>query len=286
MSGSNALALAVGGLVVVALSFGAGVLGGSSVASDANVTAPAPRTVPDSVVRDRIEELDRRLGNVEERLRIVADTADAALTRTHEIDALRRAIDALRNGNTLPVAPERPSDSDNTTSTDSGPPQAEPLTDEQRAEREAAQVEKLREQAKRLAESHAEPLLKQQLSRIADATAQGAADRNSQLYAEAKMLARQYAMTAEEEDRVREILTATNESAVREVAPYLGGGLERADHATLKTKLFEVWDARDARMVDVLDENELEDYRTTQKGWREAYAKVLDAWDSARLGNR
>jgi hypothetical protein len=283
MSGSNSLALVAGGLVVVALSFGAGMLGGSSASSDGGGdAAPAPRSVPDSVVRSRLDELDRRLTNVEERLRIVEDTADAALTRTHEIDALRRAVDALRAGGVTAPA-ETATVTEEVAPAPSGDDASGQMTADERDALEATQRDKLRKKARELVERHAPALMKQRLSRIADATAQGEADRRSQIYAESKQLAVLYHMSPAEEDTLREILVEESESSVREIAPYLGGGLERADYQAVKERFHAIWDHRDGRMAEILDEKELEAYQAERKEWRDVYDKVLDDMNAARL---
>ncbi len=279
MAFSNALALAAGGIVVVALSFGAGMLGGSTTGGGKDVSPAAPRVVPDSIVISRLDEFDRRLGNVEERLRIVEETAEAALARTSEIDALRRALDALRTGGSPPPPAVAPS-TGTRLGTDDGA--VAPLTDEERERREAEQIAKLREDARKIVLRYAPGLMKQRLTRIADASEQGAADRRSQVYADTKQLAVQYSMTPEQEDTLREILADESEAAVRDVAPYLGGGLERADFGAVKEKLGAIWDRRDARMSEVLDTQELEEYRETQKEWRAVYSKVLDDMAAAR----
>lgn len=279
MAAPNTLALAAGGLVVVALSFGAGILGASTVSAPAADPAPAVRSVPDSSVRGRLEELDRRLQNVEARLRVVEETANAALDKAQDVEDLRRMVQQLQGG-TAPAPPPTTHEAPAEIVAGDGEGQ---MTPERRAELEALQREKLRRQAEEIVARNAPGLLKQRLARIADATAQGEADRRSQVYAETKQMAVLYSMTPEEEDRLREILADTSEESVREIAPYLNGGLDRADYTAVKERLFAVWDSRDARMSEVLDEKELEEYRETQKRWREVYGKALDAMEAARL---
>jgi len=279
MSAPNTLALAAGGLVVVALSFGAGILGASTVTPQTGAPASDVRTVPDSAVRGRIDEIGRRLTNVEERLRVVEESANAALAKAQEVDDLRRVVQELRTGGVPVAAPPTPEAPVEIVAGD-GEGQ---MTPERRAELEAAQRDKLRRQAEEIVARNAPGLLKQRLARIADATAQGEADRRSQVYAETKQMAVLYSLTPQEEDRLREILGDTSEESVREVAPYLNGGLDRADYTAVKDRLFSVWDARDARMSEVLDEKELEEYRETQKKWREVYGKALDDMEAARL---
>lgn len=280
MPASNTLAFVAGGVVIVALSLGAGLLGGSLASRGGDAAdLPPPRSVPESAVRDRLDELDRRLTNVEEQLRVLEETANAALTRAQEVETLRRALDGLRAGSAAapPEAPEveRPA-----------PPLGDtlpkPLTDEERAQRETEKIERFKRDLHATVEKFAPQLLKQRLSRIGDATAQGEADRRAQMFADARKLAVIYQMTPDEEDRLREILTEENESSVREIAPFLGGGLERADYGAIKERLTTIWNRRDERMTEVLDANEMERYRADETVWRRYYEKALDEMDAAR----
>ena len=75
-------------------------------------------------------------------------------------------------------------------------------------------------------------------------------------------------------------------ASVREIAPYLAAGIEKADYSQVKPKLGGIWDRRDARMAEVLNEKQLEEYIENQRRWREIFDSTLDEFDRKRLAAR
>jgi hypothetical protein len=278
MATTNALPLVAGGVAVIVLSFGAGMFGGS-FATPPNMEPTTGSAVgADAGSRAHIEELDRRVVNLEERMRVVEDTANSALQRAQQIDGLRREIEALKSGNTFrmpanppPVANDVPAE------------QRPTLTVAERQERDRQRTDELRKSMLKIAKRNGSMLLKSQLGVIANGTDQGDADRRSQVIGQSKRMATLYALTPAEEETVREILSEEFASSVRDVAPFLAGGIEKADIAQVKPKLGAIWDRRNARMADVLDEDEYEQYTSDQNEWRKIFDSTLDEMERQRL---
>jgi len=277
---SNSIALVAGGLVVVALSFGAGILGASFGTQTDGPRDDAGAAVSDPATRARVSELDRRLENIEERMRVVEDTANSALERAQQIDGLRRDIEALKAGGVV-RAPEVAPPEGPGIGLGKPPPV---LTTEARAQRDRDRMEEVRASMRRIANRNGPLLLKHRLARIAAAGDQGDADRRSQMFADSKIMATQYGLTPAEEQTVREILEEEMAAAVREIAPFLAAGIEKADYSQVKPKLGAIWDRRDNRMSEVLDEQQFEAYTETQQEWRKIFDGTLDDMERKRLG--
>ena len=281
MANTNSIALVAGGLAVVVLSFGAGLLGGSLSTPPDGPSGDVPAAAADSATKARVAELDRRLVNVEERMRVIEETANAALQRAQAIDGLRREIEALKTGNTFRVPDVPPMAK---VDEDATPHSA--LTPEERAQRDQERAAQLRESMMKIAKKNGAALFKHRLSVWADTTDQGDADRRSQVFADARLLAQAYQLKGAQEDTVREILLEEVEATTRQVGPLLSGGIEKADYSLVKPKLEAIWAQRDTRLRELLDEDDYERYAATQKEWRKIWSGTMDTLDEERLAQR
>ena len=156
-------------LLVLPLAFAAGYLGSLLHAPAA---VPAGRTTGASdlaLVRDRIEELDRRVANLEGNLTTVRDTAEEALRRADE-NAIR--LERLETGGG--VSPPKTPDGDS--------------ADKRLEDEIATDPESLRDQMLRRAVRVNRGLLHHELGLYADGTPGGEANRKAQAYADAQRM--------------------------------------------------------------------------------------------------
>ncbi len=214
-------------------------------------------------------------------MRVVEDTANAALQRAAQIDALRRDVEALKGaapdgtavaipGGVATQAISEPLD----------------LTPTERLQLDQDRVAAVRAQMRQIAGQNGPIMLKKRLATIAKGGTEGDADRRTQINADAKMMATQLGLSASDEETVVDILQEEMASSVREVAPFLAAGIEKADYSQVKPKLTTIWDKRDARMSEVLTKDQLKSYLDNQKEWRTIFDGALDAMERTRLGQK
>ena len=99
-------------------------------------------------------------------------------------------------------------------------------------------------------------------------------------------MANLYQLTPAGEQTLREILTEEMEASVREIAPYLAAGVEKADYSQVGPKLSAIWDRRDTRMAEILDAKQLEEYTDAQKPWRQIFDEAFVEFERKRLAQR
>ncbi len=256
MSGNKLVLFGGGALVVVGLALGAGFVGATLAQAPAAApveTASAPGG--DATLRARVDSLERRLDAVAERLRVTEETANQALDRSAQLDQIRRDVTALqRRFEGLPAAPATAAaaGSDDIVLT-------RPLNEmdpEERAGVEEALRERFVKKARELEARHAGQLMEMHLNNLRDTSEDASNARRSQVNAEARQLAVAYRLDGTVEGRVRDILAESLDASVRDVAPYLGGGLERADYDQVRQRLAAIWDARDAKIAALLADDE------------------------------
>ncbi len=248
----NTIALVGGAILMLGLATVAGWVGGSMSAGD---PAAAPGgTAGGGAARLEFDELDRRLNALEKRLANTDENAAAAL---QAVTDLRPDVEALSGQPRPAVAQDsviiNPRDVDDAAEAKK--------TDQERAD-------EFRDKARELYENAAPMILRGHLAQLAD-TSEGADDRRrSQVHAQAQQFAVAYGVDSKHRDTVTDILSEWMTQSVRDVGPYLRGGLERADYPRVEEAIVPVWDARDAKLKEILSDRAWKEYEADQKFYR------------------
>lgn len=275
----------VGGALAVALIGLAGGYFGATLAESPD----APRSAGGDALtglRKDIQELDRRLEKIEVDLVRIDDSATTALDRVPDIDALLRRVSALEQGRAGgdPILRGAGGPVAAAPATEGGEPV--PATGPERDRIDEERRQELIRKSREIFTANARKFLPFELNMLKDATKDGEAARRSQVYGRSRRMAVQYSLTPAKEQELRKLLQDEMESAVREVGPYLKGGLKSADFSQVKAKLTGLWSSTDAGMQGILDPEQYREYEADAKNRREVYSKILDEWEDERLSRR
>lgn len=268
MPKNTSLVILGGALAMLGVATAAGWVAGSLATRDA-----APAQIGSSGGGDAVldtAELDRRLEALVERMRQVEDASYAGLDLRDEVEQLRADVDGLLGGTAavaIAAAPDAPIATDD--------PDDRNLTQRERAE-------VLRKKAREMAERNAPHILRSLLASLVDTSDGADARRRTQVAVEAQQLAVRFVLDYQERDKLRAVLDETLAQQIRDVGPYLRGGLDRADYARVGEEMGKTWDARDARFKEIFDEDSWSTFEEEQKGYRAVMELAFQKLDDER----
>jgi hypothetical protein len=257
-------ALALGGVVVV--------LSGLAAWVGAHLALPAavPQELPaagGADVRSQLEEIERRLGYVEQRLEA---TERAAFEARDLAQALR---DRPAGGASAP-GPANPPDVGgpapaNGSGAAKGPAAAAPEpTDE---ERHAARVKNIQDTLRREARTMVPAILRQ----MADTDPRAAEARARDARIAARQMSVALAVTGEEADRLVALYVEQAERTAREIGPLVKDGLEKADVAAVEAGFQAAWDDMDRQAREILGDQKVARFTENAGSMRQLIREVL-----------
>lgn len=232
---------------------------GAGMAHETSQPAPAA-PAPVSPSGSAIESVERRIEYLEKRL----DLVEIRLARVPEEPAV-----------VAPAPPARaPADPETT-----APPVAK-KPEAARDESPEAAKESIRLHVKQIMAKR----LQYVMSLYADASREGESNRSIQATSEAVALLQGHRLNGDVlEEEFRRIMADEWAAGARDIGPLVRDGLEKADIATVRSRLLAIYAETDRRLRPHFDDEQWEAYETHAKALRKAYEEVLDETERKRL---
>jgi hypothetical protein len=204
-----------------------------------------PATAPAGAdLASRLDEFDRRLGNLERRVSAVESMAAQARDLA---EALRDQRSGAAPAATSPAAVRGPGAAGSGgDATSSGTPDSAKTDDQLREER----IRKIQAAV----HERARTWVPAKLAAIGSTDPKAVEQRRTEARLEAHQMAVALALTPEQADKLQEIWIENADRMTREVSPLLKDGVEKADLEAVETKLSEGWAEMDRRAKEALGE--------------------------------
>jgi hypothetical protein len=222
-----------------------------------------------------VENLERRLGYVEERLRSLEESVQAALSKAASVERRLDSMPLAALSAPVPAKAEEPR------------PAAHPETPAERDAREAAERENEVEKLRGVYQQTARGKLVYDMKLLADASKEGGENRYAQAITETRALMNRFGLRGDDlEARVRQIYLDQFDAGARDVGPVVRDGLERADIVTVRDRLRTIHAETDRRVQPLLDDEQWREYQQAVGGLRKAAEAALAEFEKARLGTK
>lgn len=266
MSERSLASAVLGAAAVVLLSGVAAYVGATMAHRDPVAVAPPPAATGADAAR--IEDLERRLALLEERVGEAETIARTAL------DLAKAAADrnAAPGAGPAPSAPDGPEPRP-----PNGKPAEPPPNLDDGAGGQMAEVQKVYR-------ATSKGFLVYTMSLFSDATKQGAENRTAQSIVEAQNLVNRFAIKGDDNlATVRRIFAEQWERGARDIGPIVRDGLEKADVSTVRQRMHDLRDEADRRLRPLFDDETWKDYQEYSAGARKVTDGLLDEYEKARL---
>ncbi len=267
----------LGGAAVVVLS-GVAAFVGARLARDGTAPPPAPGE-PLATDAAALAPLERRIGDLEQRVDLVEESSRTALELARLLD------ERMRSGSGAapkPAPTTEPSSGDPKTPGAGGetaPPKPEPDRDDGAD----GQMAHLREIAKTTTRGR----VVHTMSLFADATREGDANREAQSNADAMALINRFGLNGDVvEEKIRKVFADEWAAGARDIGPIVHDGLGKADIATVRERLRGIHAETDRLLRPFFDEETWKQYQDAAAGMRKAGETVLDEFEKDRLSGK
>lgn len=219
-------------------------------------------------IRARLDEIDRQLGYMDQRLEAAETTAARARDLAEALRDRRPPGSSTEAAAPAPAGVAAPSVTAPGAAGPDGRPDLSQMTDEQLREARVRQIQ----DAVRTGMRTAIPARLMELA----STEPGVADRRrANARVEAQQMAITLACSGEEADKLREIYFDHLDREVREVGPLVRNGMDRADLAAVESRLSEGWTEVDRRAKEVLGEVKFQKFAENAGAMRTLTREVL-----------
>jgi hypothetical protein len=270
------LPLVLGGVLVVAAAGATAYVAAGLAHTSASDRAPAAQDARlEQRLLDRLDEIDRRLDNLQNSVRVNEQRAETALGIATALRDRAPSVAALGPAQEDAPRAQGPETVEGPVVVTSPPRAQTPEEeDEERARRLEGRLERAREQMRPFLGR----LARARVATLGDPSPEAAEVRRAQVYADALAVRNHFRLSVDAEQRVRELLMREMESGVREVGPLVRGGFDNIqDWSTVLARLKGIWEETDVGVRELVTEEDFRAWREHSAAMRAAITEALEA---------